>query len=212
MRTIIGLDFSLNKPACCVLSNNIYYFISWPLMLQDNLLTTYERSGVNIINRENKREKSDNLSDRLRNEISDSMELSKLITDTLKQYFIEHAVISIEGPSFSSAGNISYQISGYRYILMRELLNFVSLDHIYTYAPITIKSIAMASKRDQGKSEMIDSFIKMAPNCRLFESLNSDPNRFKKRGGNSWVTLLDDLIDSFWCIETLRYKEPNLFS
>ena len=52
---IIGFDFSINKPAACVYENNTYQFYSWPIGLNEKIIKIYRDSGINLFNREDKR-------------------------------------------------------------------------------------------------------------------------------------------------------------
>jgi hypothetical protein len=74
---------------------------------------------------------------------------------------------------------------------------------MFTYAPITIKKTAGCSKKGTKKADMIEAF-KIMPN-EFSKYLRNNESLFKTKGGN-WITHLDDLVDSFWALETLREK------
>ena len=54
---IIGIDFSINKPAACVFTSGKYYFYSWPYELAEKYLYIYKTGGVTIINRIDNKDK-----------------------------------------------------------------------------------------------------------------------------------------------------------
>ena len=59
--TIIGFDFSINKPAASILHNGMYHFMSWPYGLPEKIKNVYKESGVSIIERTDDKDKGDNI-------------------------------------------------------------------------------------------------------------------------------------------------------
>ena len=39
--TLIGFDFSINKPAACILNDNKYTFISWPYGIDTRVVNVF---------------------------------------------------------------------------------------------------------------------------------------------------------------------------
>jgi hypothetical protein len=210
MKSLIGIDFSINKPALCVYNNNSYNFIFLPYDLSPKLINLYQDSGIQIVPRTDIKVSSKDLSSRMHNEIKNAIYLSNLIIASVKPYLNKLSLISFEGASFSSGGNIGAQLYAYKYILMNELTKYIPLENMYTYAPLTLKSIAGAAKKGMGKSEMITSFISKNISCKFSEELQKNPDKFKKKGEKNWIIGLDDIVDSFWALETLRVKNPDL--
>jgi len=203
---IIGFDFSINKPAACVYENNTYQFYSWPIGLNEKIIKIYRDSGVNLFYREDKRNFLGDSSEKMRNDVSNAVYLSNLIISSFSHKEFHNDIIVFEGLSFASKGNVVLQLGGYKYILMKEFYDkSVPWDHMITYAPITLKKTAGASKKGMGKKEMIESFLKKN-SCSFAQIINSNKNLFQKKTGN-WIDHLDDLVDSFWAIET--FKEKN---
>ena len=54
---------------------------------------------------------------------------------------------------------------------------------------------------------MIESFITSSQHNSLKDALRQNKEEFMKKGGNNYVDHLDDLVDSYWVLETLRDKE-----
>ena len=204
----IGFDFSINKPACCVYFNNEYFFISWPYGFKDSLKQLFRNVGINLIDRTDDKIKGDNISEIMRYEIQNAKYLSKLIVQSLLPYLNSETLIAFEGLSYSSTGKSILQMGGYKYILMNELNSIVPFENMFTYSPITIKSVAGCAKRGMGKSEMIEAFIEKGPTCEFRTSLEN--RNFRNKKNTSWEVHVDDLVDSYFVIETLRNKEGFL--
>jgi hypothetical protein len=208
---ILGLDFSINKPAACIFNDNKYEtdqyeFFSWPFELREDLKKIYRESWVNIVDRTDEKYKGKDSSMKMRWEVQNANYISKEIRNLLFMYDdIKYVVF--EGISYASTGNMAIQLGGYKYVLM-TILNKAGIkwDNMYTYAPITLKKTAGASKKGMGKKEMIDAFISSGAKNHFRESIERNPKKFQKRTG-TWIDHLDDLVDSFWAIETFREKE-----
>src|ERR1035437_2989269 len=171
--TLIGFDFSLVKPTCCIYHNHQFEFMSWP-KIDEDLKQLYRNSAVKLIDREDTDTDCKNMSLKARQEVINSNYISDLIIDSLKPYLNRSTLIAMEGSSFGSSGNVVIQLSSRRYFLMNELSNIIPLDNIYTYSPITVKITANCSFKGSKKSDMIKSFMKIGPKCKLREDLNRD--------------------------------------
>lgn len=204
---LIGVDFSINKPAACLLLDNKYSFYGWPYNLKPSYIEIYKRCGINIIDRIDNKNKGEDLSSKMRYEISNAKYLSNLIFETLKIYLNINTYIIFEGLSYASSGDVVLQLGGYKYMLMNELSKLVPLENMFTYSPISVKSIAGCAGKGKNKKDMINEFIKVGPICKFRSSLFETPEFFLKRGGNSWIDFVDDLVDSYWIIETFRKKQ-----
>jgi hypothetical protein len=205
--TLIGFDFSINKPAACVLHKNKYYFISWPYGLKEEIIKTYINAGVEIIGRKDDKEKGETLSSKMRYEVENAKYLSNLIAGSLFPYLNIDTFIAFEGLSYASSGDVVLQLGGYKYMLMSKLSEVVPLKNMFTYSPITIKSIAGCAKRGMGKTEMINEFIKSGPLCKFRLTLFEKPELFQSIKAKNWIIHLDDLVDAYWTLMTLREKE-----
>jgi hypothetical protein len=203
---IIGFDFSINKPASCVyLGKNEYKFYSWPFGLSEKIIDVYRKSEISIGDRKDEKYKGKDSSIKMRWEVQNAQYLSQLIFNDLKSYLFPDTKIVFEGLSYGSGGNMGIQLGGYKYMLMNILSNIVPLSNMDTYAPITIKKTAGCSKKGQTKADMIRAFIETNSNITIRNLLRSNPELFQKKTG-TWIDHLDDLVDSFWAIETYRSK------
>lgn len=203
---ILGLDFSINKPAACLYDGNEYEFYSWPFGLSERLKTIYRESWVNILDRTDVKYKGKNSSEKMRWEVQNAVYISGEI-DKIMYLYDDIKYVVFEGISYASSGNMAIQLGGYKYILMKTLKSAgVKYENMYTYAPITIKKTAGASKKGMGKKEMIDSFIATGVKNSFREAIEKDPAKFQKKTGK-WIDHLDDFVDAFWAIETFKEKE-----
>lgn len=208
---LIGVDFSINKPAVCIFSDNQYKFISWPYGLSQKLSDLYNAFGIKIVERTDNKEKGDNISAKMRYEVKNSEYLASLIYNDLLPYLNKDTYIAFEGLSYGSSGDVLIQLGGYKYMLMNKLSEIVPLENMFTYSPITVKSVAGCAKRGMGKNEMIQAFINKGPHTIFNHELKENPINFKNKKGINWITHLDDIIDAYWVLETLKIKE-NLTS
>jgi len=204
---VIGIDFSINKPAACVKANNEYHFFGWPYSLQKRLPKLYEDAGVNIVSRTDDKEKGPDVSSKMRYEVQNARYLSDLMVSSLKPYIDKDTYIGFEGVSYGSSGNVILQLGGYKYMIMDALSKIVPLENMFTYSPITVKKVADCSKRGTPKSEVIEAFIRMSANNTLKTAIQADRESFMKKGNKNFIDHLDDLVDAYWVLETLILKE-----
>jgi len=212
--TIIGFDFSINKPAAAIYTTDFpflptWQFFGWPYGMKLKMFDLYNNSGVTLFNREDDKEKGTDVSDLMRYGVKNAQYLSELIQESLKIYLNSNPYIVFEGLSYASSGAHVIQLGAYKYMLMHYLSKFVSLDRMFTYSPITIKSVAGCAKKGMGKPEMIQSFIVNGPECEFRESLINSPSEFQSGKKNNWIMGIDDFVDAFWVIETFIAKENN---
>ena len=206
---LIGIDFSINKPAACLLdtNNNQYRFFGWPYKPQKKLPKIYSDAGVIIMDRIDDKEKGDNISSKMRYEVVNAQYISQLICSTLKSYLNRNTYIALEGLSYGSSGDVILQLGGYKYMVMSKLSELVPLKNMFTYSPITVKKTAGCSKRGLGKHAVIESFISSSYENSLKTSIKKNKELFMKKGGKNYIDHLDDLVDAYWIVETLRDKE-----
>jgi hypothetical protein len=207
MKNLIGFDFSINKPAACLKSGNDIQFFGWPHNPRKAIVDIYKQSGVNIYERIDDKDKGPDISSKMRYEVHNARYISEVITVSLKPWLNRNTYIGFEGISYGSSGDVVLQLGGYKYMLMNALSEYVPLDNMFTYSPITVKKTADCSKRGTPKSEVIEAFISSSLNNSLKTAIRKDREKFMKKGGKNFIDHLDDLVDSYWVLETLRDKE-----
>ena len=201
----VGFDFSCNKTACCILKNNKYIFKFWPLELDQKSVDKLIAADINVYNR-SRLTQGNSSSEKFRWHIAMAGHLGDQIVNKLKDIIDDEVVIAFEGSSFGSKGDAGLQLAGYRYVLVEKLGKLYGLENIYTYAPLTIKSVAgCATKDKRGKDSMIKAFTETEVNHKFRDILKNDSMLLKKK--TNFVSGIDDLCDSFWVLKTLRVKE-----
>ena len=210
MNEIIGIDFSINKPAVCVYNHVDYKFYSWPFGLSEKLKTIYREAGVTIVDRTDTKYKGKDSSEKMRWEVNNAMYLAdEIISYSFNSVYHDNCKIIFEGISYGSTGNVLIQLGGYKYILMEAFFNeTVPFENMFTYAPITIKKTAGCAKKGMGKKEMIDAFIATGIDNSLRNAIEADPTKFQKKTG-SWIDHLDDLVDAYFAVKTHQNKLVN---
>ncbi len=210
---IIGVDFSINKPAATVWTpesskwGEKYHFFGWPYSLREKITNIYKNAGIDIVERTDNKEKGIDVSDRMRYEVQNARYISEVMSDTLKPYLNSNTLIAYEGLSYGSSGDIVLQLGGYKYMLMHELSKFIPFKNMFTYSPPTVKKTAECSKRGLGKHCVIESFISSSNNNCLKKAIRADKDLFMKKGNKNFIDGLDDFVDSYYVLETLRVKE-----
>lgn len=210
---IFAFDFSMNKPAMsCIIDNKISFY-TWPLSIDKVAFEKLESAGICICNR-NLDPIKDNTFDEsslILEHVSRSTNLAKLIVDTLLNiikdtgYSSGDALIANEGFAFAAVGDAVLDLSGYKYILMKELIDN-GFRKFVTYSPITIKSTAGCSKKGMKKEDMIAAIGRENKELhRFIQILGEEPELLKKK--TAFVQCTDDLTDAYWCLKTAVKKE-----
>jgi len=200
---IVGFDFSINKPAACILKNDELLFFSWPFELRPNLKEIFRNASVRLIERTDQKYAEKNSSEKMRWEVRNAIYLSDLIVSSIHSYVdLSDSYVVFEGLSYASKGNTAIQLGGYKYLLMKALNDAgVPFEKMTTYAPISIKKTAGCSERGKTKAHMIEAFLKESADIELKSSILENPKLFKKKTG-TWIDHLDDLVDSYWVIQS----------
>lgn len=213
-KTIFAFDFSMSKPALCVYIDKKIYFYCFPTDIDKVSYDKLVNNNVNVYNRELKpiNKNSFNSHELVLEHIQRANDLSNkiiyVINSLLKKFEIENkdVIISTEGLSFASKGDAILDLSGYKYVLLSKLKE-LGFNNIKTYSPITIKSIAGCTKKNEyGKLSMIEKIREENSNIHTFiDCLKNEPDKLKKK--TAFVKCVDDLVDAYWCLKTTIEKE-----
>lgn len=221
MQTVlIGFDFSINKPAMTVYYNNQYYHYIWPIKITKKNEKLYNQANVVVYNRQlqsiSKKNTDGNLLvvthtirsiDLCNKIIADIQDLLKTlqITDNYQLY------ICSEGLSFGSKGDATLNLATYKGVLLAKLYETFKdkLSGLFTYPPISIKSTAGCATKEfiSDKSKMIEKYIQENNNIKLREMLAAGMMKGKK----NYITCIDDIVDSYWAIQTMIKKENLVY-
>lgn len=212
-KPIFAFDFSMNKPAmACLIENELSFYI-WPLNIDKVAQEKLDSCDINIVNRKLNpiKDKSLNESELIIEHVTRSTNLAKLIVGTILKiirpynYNIDDIIIANEGFAFAAKGDAALDLSGYKYILMKELIDN-GFSNFKTYSPITIKSTAGCAKKGMKKDDMITALGNEDNDLHLFIHTIRDRNDILKKK-TSYVMCVDDLADAYWCLKTVVKKE-----
>jgi hypothetical protein len=209
MQPIFAFDFSCNKPALCIsIDGNISYAV-FPSKVDKITEEKLNSVNVEVFNRNLEPiSKNSTLSDSdlIIEQVSRAKNLANMIVSYIMKKLSEiqcpvtDAIIANEGFSFASSGNAVLDLSGYKYILMSELIDKGFKD-FRTYAPITIKKTAECSKKGMGKEDMIQAAGNADCEHPFNKAIINNPESLKKK--TAWVACVDDLADAYWCMRTV---------
>ena len=212
-KPIFAFDFSMNKPAmACLIENQLSFYI-WPLNIDKVAQEKLDSCDINIVNRKLTpiKDKSLNESELIIEHVTRSTNLAKLIVGTILKIIrpyncnIDDIIIANEGFAFAAKGDAALDLSGYKYILMKELIDN-GFSNFKTYSPITIKSTAGCAKKGMKKDDMITALGNEDNDLHLFIHTIRDHNDILKKK-TSYVMCVDDLADAYWCLKTVVKKE-----
>lgn len=212
---LIGFDFSINKPAMTVLYNKKYYHYFWPNKLNKKQEKAYKEANVTVCNRmiTSVSKKHYEISDLVITHTKRSIELcNKIISDMdelIKSFKLSDYKLYIcsEGLSFASKGDATLNLATYKGVLLAKLYEHFS-DHLtglYTYSPITIKATAECADKESrsDKKKMIQRYIEEKNDIEMRKLLKEG----KLIGKKNYITGIDDIVDSYWALQTMIKHE-----
>lgn len=217
---IFAFDFSMNKPAMTSFINGKVSFYVWCSEIDDKSKDILRLHDIKIVNRNippiNKLDENHLILEH----VTRATNLAKMIVQTMDDELEKNnitdkseIIVSNEGFAFSSKGDATLDLSGYKYILMYTLIQN-GYTNFRTYSPITIKKTAGCSKKGKKKSEekknskvaMIEALSNEPENVHIFiDTVRNSPHLLKKK--SAYVQCCDDIADSYWCLKTTLIKE-----
>lgn len=220
MRSFVGIDYSINKPAITLYFKGFFHFFFFPLSLKKKDIQAYANiKDVTCINRDLGIVDTTKLSESslAKEHTKRSIELSNLILDTLDQHLFSDkdfepsdCWLSSEGLAFSSSGDAALNLASNKGVFLGKLYEHINITNIFTYSPISIKSIAGCAKKEciKDKTCMIKAFC-------AEEFINDSDFKNKVADGTLTKTKnyypgIDDIVDSYWCLKTMYLKEKLL--
>jgi hypothetical protein len=206
----LGIDFSIKSTAITAQREDEYSFYTFARkgVIKEDVKAALESCGVFVVETSEVTAtgKKPTIGDRERASLEDSQLLINAILESFPDPIDR---FGIEGFSFASTGNRLAQISGYQWVLRWELMKKgVNPENFQVYSPMTVK--ATAGKGNFGKQEMIQAFIdcdEQSLNSNGFhQALKQSPSNFQNKKGG-WLKPVDDLIDSWWVLKTLKKND-----
>jgi len=215
----IGIDYSINSPAICVLKNNTYEWVTYGVInktKKDKLLQTdlSKLPDINLKIQENKLELEDyedsDLLKMVKYELQSDV-LFKMLLYTLGPN-VNKVLIGIEGYSYGSRFTKTdsiIELATATTLFKRNILKqlYTENDVYKIYAPGTIKKTA--GKGNYKKRELFDVFIEN----RLEDEILTKSHFYNYcktlKVGKKVPSPIDDMIDAYFVLKTLQLKETG---
>jgi len=208
MRTFIGIDFSLNSPGICILSEDSCKWISLhrtkniidKMLKKDGspfkILNDNSSVDINIIE---KKEFDGEYHEKERQKIINAVYFSELAIDLLDPYLNENAIVGMEGLSFGSSGNSLIDISMTTALVRSSIIKKIDPNNFFVLSPTTIKKYALKgnSKKDELYNTLIDlrkDDIRLKPFLHILREYKDT----WIKGPNKVENPCSDLVDATW--------------
>lgn len=211
MKTLVGIDFSLNSPAFCILRDNQFTWGSLTRSdrtedsLKKNSKKPYsvlseDKSEDYVLMFMSKDKMPDDYSERERIKIDYFQELVDVFWSEIENLCGgDDIVVAMEGLSFASNGNALIDISMATALLRKKIVDHTGSDNFYVYSPTSVKKFAY--KGNAKKHELYNSLIEH----RFPETNLKSFTTILEENKDEWITPsgnvnkpLDDIIDSTW--------------
>jgi len=211
LKTLVGIDFSLNSPAFCILKENEFTWGSLTRSertaesLKKNSKKPYsvlseDKSGDFVLMFMGKSKLPDEYSERERIKIDYFQELVDSFWSEIENICSgDDIIVAMEGLSFASNGNALIDISMATALLRKKIVDHTGSENFHVFSPTSIKKFAY--KGNAKKHELYSSLIE-----RNFTETNLGSfTKVLEENKDEWITPsgnvnkpLDDIIDSTW--------------
>lgn len=221
MKTLVGIDFSLNSPAFCVFKENQFTWGS---------LTRSERNRESFMKSSkkpyavlsefpeftflflDKKNLPDDYTEKERIKIDYFQDLVDAFWSSILTICgDDEIVVAMEGLSFASNGNALIDISMATALLRKKIVDHAGSQNFYVFSPTSVKKFAL--KGNAKKNELYEALVNL-------ESTGTNLQKFTKILGENkeeWVTAggnvnkpLDDMIDAtFICLYLDEAKKKS---
>lgn len=214
-KLLIGVDFSINKPAMTILYNGEYTFMAWPLSMSHNLVESYKSVNIDIFNRGLEEIKKDKMtsSELALTHVTRSLHLADIIVNYIRNFILSHnmtdyeIILASEGLSFGSFGNAALDLASYKGVFLAFLYKTFGdrISGLFTYPPISLKSTAGCACKDKikDKKAMVHAFINEPVEHPFRTALENGRFLAKK----NYMMCVDDIVDSYFALKTLMTRE-----
>ena len=215
MKTIIGIDLSLNSTGICILRGNSINLVS-VFKTDNNIEKIFSRNDhftllgeckeLKMILKNKELDKSKEYHIREREKISNFVSLANEIKDAIIESIAEcdDVYIGMEGISFGSPGNSLIDISMLTGILRSEILKILGNDsgRFFVFSPTAIKKFA--GKGNFKKIEMYDSLCSQTEVNSDFITLIKEKKEMMVTKSGTVKKPTEDIIDSIWVAKFLK--------
>jgi hypothetical protein len=210
LKTIVGIDFSLNSPAFCIFKNN--KFIWGSLTRSDRDAESLKKNkkkpffALSEMPEEfkliflDKKEMPSDYTEKERLKIDYFVELADVFWNAISEICgDDEIIVAMEGLSFASNGNALIDISMATALLRKKIVDRVGSPNFHVFSPTSIKKFAF--KGNAKKHELYNSILDVDKTGTNFSQLTN----ILRTNQNEWVTAsgnvnkpLDDIIDATW--------------
>lgn len=217
MRSFVGIDFSLNSPGFCILTNDNCKWISLhrttniidKMLKKDGspfkVLGNNDNVSINIIS---KKEFTGEYHEKERQKILNAIYFSEFALDLLSPYLNKNTIVGMEGLSFGSSGNSLIDISMTTALIRAGVVKKINPDNFFVISPTTLKKFAVKgnAKKDELYNKLIETRISEDRLKPLLNILKEYRDLWIK-GTGKVETPCSDIIDATWiCL----FIEDNL--
>ena len=217
MKTIIGIDLSLNSTGICILRGDSINLVS-VFKTDNNIEKIFSRndhfallrgcSELKMILKNKELDKSSEYHIREREKISNFVYLANEIKDAIIGSICDDddVYIGMEGISFGSPGNSLIDISMLTGILRSEILKILGNDsgRFFVFSPTAIKKFA--GKGNFKKIEMYDSLCSQTEVNSEFITLIKEKKDMMVTKSGTVKKPTEDIIDSIWVARFLKHE------
>jgi len=208
VKNIIGVDFSLNSPAWCSLSEHGANWGSCHRTTKkvDNMLVK-EGSPFKIFGEDpnftltvkEKRKVEGEYWEIERTKLENFSIIADNFMMTLVPFITDETVVFMEGISFGSSGNSLIDISMCTALVRERIAELVGYKNLYVYSPTAIKKFALKgnSKKDELYLALIDKYSEDNLLSPLVSPLKQNKDIWIKKN-KEVETPCSDLIDATW--------------
>lgn len=215
MKTIIGIDLSLNSTGICVLRGNSIDLVS-VFKTDNNIEKIFSRNDhftllngckeLKMVLKNKELDKSKEYHIREREKIANFVSLANEIKDAIIGSIrdCDDVYIGMEGISFGSPGNSLIDISMLTGILRSEILKILGNDsgRFFVFSPTAIKKFA--GKGNFKKIDMYDSLCAQTEVDSDFITLIKEKKEMMVTKSGTVKKPTEDIIDSIWVARFLK--------
>ncbi len=212
MKTIVGIDFSLNSPAFCIFSDNTF---SWGSLTRserdrDSFMKSSKKPYAVLSEFDDfsfvfmdKKKMPDDYSEKERIKIDYFQELVDQFWNEISTLCENQEVyIAMEGLSFASNGNALIDISMATALLRKKIVDYTGSQRFHVFSPTSVKKFAI--KGNAKKNELYEALLTRklsGTNLETFTKILEENKEEWITGGGNVNKPLDDMIDAtFICL------------
>ena len=207
-KRILGVDFSLNSPAWCLLAEGESKWGSFhrttkkivPMMTKEaspfKVFSEIPNFSLKIIEKERADGEYWEVE---RKKIENFLVIADSFIEMIKPHIDDQTVVFMEGISFGSSGNSLIDISMCTALIRERLVNIVGFERLNIYSPTAIKKFACKgnAKKDELYQALLDKYSEDNLLSPLIRPLKQNQDLWIKKS-KEVETPCSDIIDATW--------------